>query len=447
MAVLVLDGIDEILLQHVLVEAGCDVCHSGGERGVVDVEPLAGRVERLFCGAQPLAVSGAIKSTGFAGGLNRRQREAAELIGERVVGLKQSLLHQDCRLLYAPGVSRRTCGEHEAAQVLQPQADALIAADAGESAGHARFPLLAAFAPGGGRCGRDFPGFPAEACFADIGGFTRFASALAAAGGEPDRGGRAGRAPNRIFPINHPSLPGSAGTLDEMRLIRNIRTMSSILRNVLEREDVERVCAELAEAAWTTGKATAGAMARSVKENQQANAAQPRVQALERFVDEALRRHPLFEIAARPSRLSRILFSRYREGMGYGAHNDDALTGQGAHRLRTDLSFTLFLAAPASYDGGELVIESALGEREVKLDAGDAVLYATSATHRVATVTRGERLAAVGWVQSYVADAGERDILFDLSLTRLQLAQAGAAPEYLLALDRAISNLLRRWAR
>ncbi len=223
--------------------------------------------------------------------------------------------------------------------------------------------------------------------------------------------------------------------------------MSMILQAVLGGEDLARVRAELGEISWAPGKHTAGPAARAVKDNLQTPGDDPRTQALERFVREALERHPLFEIAARPLRFSRLLFSRYEPGMTYGAHTDDALIGSGAGRLRTDLAFTLFLSDSASYEGGALAVESGLGEQEVRLDAGDAILYPAGSVHRVAPVTRGVRLAAVGWVQSVIADAGQRELLFELSVARTRLAEAGAARGELLALDKTVSNLLRMWAQ
>jgi PKHD-type hydroxylase len=223
--------------------------------------------------------------------------------------------------------------------------------------------------------------------------------------------------------------------------------MSLILQAVLAPEDLDRVRAEMEQLPWSSGKRTAGAAARGVKENLQADGADPRTQALERFVADALRRHPLFEIAARPARLSRLLFSRYEPGMTYGAHTDDALMGQGDDKLRTDLAFTIFIADAASYEGGELVVQSALGDQAVKLDAGDAILYPAGSIHHVAPVTSGARLAAVGWLQSHIADAAQRELLFDLSIARARLAEAGAQREELLRLDKSISNLLRMWAR
>jgi PKHD-type hydroxylase len=222
--------------------------------------------------------------------------------------------------------------------------------------------------------------------------------------------------------------------------------MSVILQQVLEAEDVARVREAMAELAWSSGKRTAGVAARGVKQNLQADGADPRVQGLERFVVDALRRHPLFEIAARPARISRLLFSRYEPGMTYGPHTDDALMGDVDDKLRTDLAFTIFLAERDSYEGGELVIESTLGDQAVGLEAGDAILYPAGAIHHVAPVTRGVRLAAVGWIQSSIADAGQRETLFDLSVARARLAQT-APREDLLRLEKSISNLLRMWAR
>ena len=223
--------------------------------------------------------------------------------------------------------------------------------------------------------------------------------------------------------------------------------MSLILQGVLAPEDLERVRKELDELAWSSGKRTAGAAARGVKQNLQADGGDARAQALERFVREALYRHPMFEFAARPARVTRLMFSRYEAGMAYGAHTDDALMGPEGDQIRTDLAFTIFLAERARYEGGALVVESALGAQEIALEAGDAILYPAGSIHHVAPVTRGVRLAAVGWVQSHVPDAGQREVLFDLSVTRERLAEAGVARADLLPLDKSISNLLRMWAR
>ncbi len=223
--------------------------------------------------------------------------------------------------------------------------------------------------------------------------------------------------------------------------------MSLVLQAVLAAEDAARVRMQLGDLDWSSGKRTAGAAARGVKENLQADGADPRTKELERFVVDALRRHPLFDIAARPARISRLLFSRYEQGMTYGAHTDDALMGRGEDKLRTDLAFSVFLAGRDSYEGGELVVESPLGEQSVKLEAGDAFLYPAGSIHHVAPVTSGARLAAVGWIQSFVPDGAQRETLFDLSVARTRIAETGIAREELLRLDKSISNLLRMWAR
>ena len=136
------------------------------------------------------------------------------------------------------------------------------------------------------------------------------------------------------------------------------------------------------------------------------------------------------------------MFSRYEPGMHYGSHVDDALM-QG---MRTDVSFTLFLSDPASYDGGELVIESASGEDAVKLAAGALVAYPSTALHHVAEVTRGARLAAVGWARSYIRDGARRELLFDLDTARRQCSRARARRAEYDLVSKSLANLLRMWA-
>ncbi|MGE3142165.1 MAG: Fe2+-dependent dioxygenase [Hyphomonadaceae bacterium] len=216
--------------------------------------------------------------------------------------------------------------------------------------------------------------------------------------------------------------------------------MMIVLAGVLEAEDLLRVRAELEGAVWRDGRATAGPAARAVKQNLQAAG----LGALGAFVLAALKRHPLFEIAARPKKISPVLFSRYEPGMEYGPHTDDALMGAEEDRLRTDLAFTVFLSDPDSYAGGALTIESAAGEQALRLSAGDAVLYSANTIHHVAPVKAGARLAAVGWAQSFVRDAGQREMLFDLSMLRAELGDSPRATR--LKLDKTISNLLRMWA-
>ena len=152
-----------------------------------------------------------------------------------------------------------------------------------------------------------------------------------------------------------------------------------------------------------------GLHAQGVKANDQAQPGAA-LDAVVGKVETALRAHPLFQSAARPKALTRFIVSRYNIGQTYGLHVDNALM-QG---LRTDLSFTLFLSDPASYDGGALVIEDHFEARAIKLSAGEVILYPATTLHRVEPVTRGTRLAVVGWVQSLIRDPAQREILFDL---------------------------------
>ena len=209
------------------------------------------------------------------------------------------------------------------------------------------------------------------------------------------------------------------------------------IADVLAAEDVTRVREGLAAAPFGDGKRTAGGAAKKVKANTQADGGDPKVQALAKFVRDALERHPVFSLYARPARWSPVMFNRYRGGDAYGFHVDDPVMGE----MRTDLSFTLFLSEPDTYEGGALLIDGLDGEREVKLPAGSLVLYPTGALHRVTPVTSGERLAAVGWIQSLIRRADEREILFDLGRTRASLLDSEAR----LTLDKAIGNLVRLW--
>jgi PKHD-type hydroxylase len=191
---------------------------------------------------------------------------------------------------------------------------------------------------------------------------------------------------------------------------------------------------------FSSGMKSAGWHARDVKNNEQLGGDEASIVAEK--VETALRANAVFNAAARPKSFVRILVSRYREGMEYGLHVDDALMGG----TRTDMSFTLFLADPSSYDGGELVIEGNDGTSEIKLPAGSLFLYPTTALHRVAPVTRGERIAVVGWVRSFIRGAEQRETLFDLD-NAIAMARAGdAARETIGRLLKVKTNLIRLWA-
>ncbi|WP_293251338.1 MULTISPECIES: Fe2+-dependent dioxygenase [unclassified Microcoleus] len=217
------------------------------------------------------------------------------------------------------------------------------------------------------------------------------------------------------------------------------------MANILNSEELRVIVDRLKNAEFVDGKLTAGWYAQQVKNNAQLKNDAAPTQELRNLVNQALKRNSLFQIAARPKAIRPIMFSRYQGGMYYGTHIDNAIMGD-EELMRSDLSLTLFLSDPATYTGGELVIESTQGEQAFKLDAGSMVVYPTTTLHRVEPVTEGERLAAVSWVQSLVRDAHKREILFDLDTVRDTLFQkSGKTAEFDL-LSKSIANLLRKWA-
>jgi len=215
--------------------------------------------------------------------------------------------------------------------------------------------------------------------------------------------------------------------------------------------DQVRQCRDLlGQADWVDGRVTAGEQSGIAKRNLQLPEDAPRAKVLGEVVLKALAGSGPFMSAALPLKVYPPLFNRYGEGMGFGDHIDNAIrvspvTGA---RYRTDLSCTLFLSDPADYDGGELMFEDGVAARGVKLPAGDMILYPANTVHRVTPITRGERWASFFWVQSMVADTGQRDLLY-------QLDQAVAAARGDLGDDNAAAvslvgvyhNLIRMWAQ
>jgi PKHD-type hydroxylase len=191
---------------------------------------------------------------------------------------------------------------------------------------------------------------------------------------------------------------------------------------------------------FSSGKTTAGWYAKDVKNNDQSSG--PAAQKAMAAAREALLKHPVFSAAARPKEFVKLLVSRYRPGMAYGTHVDDALMGG----KRTDLSFTLFLSDPSAYDGGELVIEGNDGDTAVKLPPGGLVVYPTTSLHRVEEVTRGERIAIVGWIRSFIRSPEHREVLFDLDQAVAALREAQADRRILDRVFKVRNNLTRMWA-
>ena len=216
------------------------------------------------------------------------------------------------------------------------------------------------------------------------------------------------------------------------------------IADVLSASQLRDVRQLLDEQPYQAGTRTAGWAATLVKNNEQLDPAARHYEALQKLVVSALTSNEVFVLAAMPKAMRPILFSRYSAGMGYGDHVDNAVMGDDA-RIRSDLSFTLFVSAPDEYGGGELAIEDTRGTQAYKLDAGALVLYASDTLHRVEPVTSGVRHVAVGWIQSLVRDPRQRQILFDLEVVRRQLFQAQGKTAQFDLLSKSVSNLWRMW--
>lgn len=216
------------------------------------------------------------------------------------------------------------------------------------------------------------------------------------------------------------------------------------IAEVLSAEELSKIQHLGERGEFIDGKLTAGWHARKVKNNMQMRGSDV-LQEMTAAVMAALKRNELFQMAARPKTIRAPLFSRYDAGMSYGTHTDNAvMTGQ-SQPMRTDLSMTIFLSSPDSYEGGELVIESTQGEQAFKLDAGAMVLYPSSTLHRVETVSSGSRFVAVSWVQSLVRSPEQREMLFDLDTARRTLFQQQGKTATFDLLTKTQSNLMRMW--
>jgi PKHD-type hydroxylase len=218
--------------------------------------------------------------------------------------------------------------------------------------------------------------------------------------------------------------------------------------DVLTNEQVAG-CRELLEAAdWIDGRITAGHQSARAKDNLQIPEDHEHAETLRNTIIAALESNSLFMAAALPLKVFPPLFNRYQNGQSFGNHVDNAIrqvTGT-PHRVRTDLSATLFFSNPDEYDGGELVVEDTYGVHSIKLAAGHLILYPASSVHHVRPVTRGARLASFFWVQSMVRDDGERTLLFDLDVAIQRLASDVPDHISVVELTSLYHNLLRRWA-
>ncbi len=220
--------------------------------------------------------------------------------------------------------------------------------------------------------------------------------------------------------------------------------------NVLSAEEVAGFRRALEAADWADGRETVGHQGAQVKRNLQLPDASPLKAEVGQHVLGALERNPLFFAAALPLRILPPRFNRYTGGGEYGFHVDGSVmsVGHGAQRthIRSDISCTLFLCEPEDYDGGELIISDTYGEHEVKLPAGDLVVYPSSSLHKVQPVTRGARLASFFWVQSMVRDDAHRRLLWEMDTSIQQLTQDCPQHPSLVSLTGIYHNLLRQWA-
>ena len=217
---------------------------------------------------------------------------------------------------------------------------------------------------------------------------------------------------------------------------------------VLSAERVRRFRERLEAAEWVDGGVTAGFQSATVKRNLQLAEDSPVARELGAELLDALDASLLFNAAALPARVFPPLFNCYREGQDFGNHVDNAIrtVPRTGHRVRTDISATLFLAEPDEYDGGELVIDDTYGPHRVKLAAGHLVLYPGTSLHRVVPVTRGARFAAFFWIQSLVREDAQRALLFDMDMAIVGLRRQLGDNEQVVALTGVYHNLLRRWA-
>lgn len=217
---------------------------------------------------------------------------------------------------------------------------------------------------------------------------------------------------------------------------------------VLDAEQVRQAHNRLDAADWVDGRVTAGYQSARVKDNLQLPEDHPVARELGDLILGALQRNALFVSAALPLRVFPPLFNRYQGGHAFGSHVDNAIrqVGGTAHRIRTDLSATLFFSEPDEYDGGELQVEDTYGVHSVKLPAGHMVLYPSTSLHHVRPVIRGTRTASFFWIQSMVRDDGERTLLFDLDRAIQQTNVDAPDHPAAVQLTGIYHNLLRRWA-
>jgi len=222
--------------------------------------------------------------------------------------------------------------------------------------------------------------------------------------------------------------------------------MLTHIRGVLDHYQLATARTLIAAGKYTDGSKSAGLAARRVKHNEELALDQAQMSNLNNLVMGSLVKNPLYRSAAMPLKIAAPYYAHYAEGMSYGEHVDDPIMGQGSELYRSDVSVTIFLNNPDDYDGGELVIRTSFGEQQVKLPAGDAVLYPSSSVHRVAEVSRGERLVAVSWIQSLVREPEKRALLHDMNQARETLLRERPDADETRQVNQSYINLTRMWS-
>ncbi|WP_180161118.1 Fe2+-dependent dioxygenase [Acinetobacter sp. YH12064] len=219
--------------------------------------------------------------------------------------------------------------------------------------------------------------------------------------------------------------------------------------NVLSKEQVNYFRTEMQKVEWINGQKTTGSLSKNVKNNQQLDIDHSLTQHLGDIILHELSQHALFTSAALPLNILPPYFNRYENGETFGFHVDNAIRWMpdSNQKIRTDLSCTIFLSEPEEYEGGELVVEDTYGYHEVKLPAGDLILYPSTSVHEVTPVTAGCRIASFFWLQSMIREDAERHMLFNLdqSIQNLRM-QLGDAHSEVVKLTSLYHNLIRKWA-
>ena len=221
--------------------------------------------------------------------------------------------------------------------------------------------------------------------------------------------------------------------------------MLKCVHGLLKPADVQTLLGIVEKGDMVDGRSTAGGLLHQAKKNQQLNPTTEQRKQIVSIVTKAIESNDEFKNFALPKRILPPMISRYEPGMEYGSHIDNPIMG-GTDHIRTDLSMTIFLSPPDSYDGGELAMDSPMGEQEIKLLSGDAVVYATIMRHRVKPVTRGARIAALTWMQSFIKDPLQRKILHELDIARRAVMAKDPSSEEYKCLLSASSHLFKMWA-